>query len=57
MVSRNLGPIDGRLMQWEGFDLVADDVEELDGELAHYAAHLERPDARCGPNCDLGEEP
>lgn len=48
-VNLRIGPLDGRLMQWQGFDIVQDDCNELLKHLAHYERHLESPLARCSP--------
>jgi hypothetical protein len=55
IVNRRLGPLDCRLMQWQGFDIVEDRCEMLSDHLDHYAAHLDNVGVRCDPEkrCNL----
>jgi hypothetical protein len=53
VVNRRIGPLDGRLMQWQGFDIVRGLAEHLLPHLDHYSLHLNQPQVRCDLDCDL----
>lgn len=46
VVNRRIGPLDGRIMQWQGFDIVQDECENLAPHLRHYTDHLKFPGFR-----------
>jgi len=53
VVNRRIGPLDGRLMQWQGFDIVRGLAKQLLPHLDHYSLHLRQPQVRCDLDCEL----
>lgn len=42
VVNRRIGVLDGRLMEWQGFDIVKGEGTDLIPHLEHYLVHLDR---------------
>lgn len=49
VLNRRIGPLDGWLMRWQGFDIVSGKAATIAKHLAHYEAHLRDVEKTCDP--------